>query len=116
VARNEHAGEYAACRQRAVAEFAVNGNETARAKALQKCSAKFAKAWSRLEARAPRKNGHCPSVADEAAIEHAIDLYTTKVSRALDGGVLANGPLPKTGPTRRTGVHRRMQSTKPVDM
>lgn len=85
--KNQEAGKYAACRQKAEAAFAIKGDSGARAAALERCQAKYGRKWTSLEAKAA---GACPSVGDQAAIQAAIDVHTDDVASALAGGTLSD--------------------------
>jgi hypothetical protein len=84
--KNNAAGKYAYCRQKAEAKLAVTSDNAAYTLALQKCADKYTTAWSGLETKA---GGACPSAGDEAPIQAAIDAHTVNIASALAGGTLS---------------------------
>jgi hypothetical protein len=97
--KNTAAGAYAACRQKAEAKFALKGDLAKYEIALDKCFAKFAKVWSKLESKAA---GACPSDGDQTIIQNVIDSHTDSIAAHLGGGSLTECPdldaaLLKTG-------------------
>jgi hypothetical protein len=88
--KNNAAGKYAYCRQRAEAKFAITGGSGARARALQKCLHKYSLKCSRIESAA---RGACPSVGDRAPVQSAIDDQTTHIATALAGVGLSGCPV-----------------------
>jgi hypothetical protein len=91
-AKNKEAGKYDACRQNAEAGLATSGDNVKYTAALGKCLTKYQLNWAAAEAKAVARGGACPSVGDQAAIQGAIDGYTTNIATALGGGVLQDCP------------------------
>src|SRR5262245_9426628 len=83
--KNKAAGKYDYCRQKVEAKYALTADPAARTLALQKCLDKYDAKWPVLEAKAVAAGGACPSVADQAAIQGAIDAHTTNIATALAG-------------------------------
>jgi hypothetical protein len=91
--KNKEAGKYVECRQKAEAKFALTGDGTMRALALQKCADKYARRWPQIEDKA---GGACPSTGDQTAVQQYVDATTTDVAAALSGGTLAGQAQPLT--------------------
>lgn len=91
-AKNKEAAKYASCRLKAEAVLATTGGGAKYTLALARCAAKLQAKWPVLEAAAVARNGVCPSVGDESAIQDAIDVHTTNVATALGGGPLLDCP------------------------
>ncbi len=87
--KNDEAGKYAYCRQKADAKFALRGDAAARAAAFLRCVDKLEKKWTNLELKAP---GACPTENDGSAMQALIDGHTATLATALAGGPLPDCP------------------------
>jgi hypothetical protein len=95
-AKNKAAGKYAFCRQKAEAELAGAGGPMAQQKAIdrydaaiEKCAARFAEKWAKLERGAVAEGRTCPDLPlTGAQFETVIDDHTGNVATALAGGGL----------------------------
>ncbi len=87
--KNKEAGKYAACRQKAEGDFAVKGDATRLASALERCLARYQIRWSALETRAA---GACPTDGDMNPMAAFIDYHTDTVATALAGNPVPNCP------------------------
>lgn len=86
-AKNKIAGSYAACRQKAEATLATNGDTAKYGIAIGKCATKFSTAWAKAEAKAAAKGVACLDGAPTAtAFQPVIDRHTDTVAAALGGG------------------------------
>lgn len=85
-AKHREAGAYAVCRHVAEAGLALGGSTAKYLAALERCTTKFQRRWTKLEARAVAKGSACPSVGDATAIRSAIVAHTQAMAFALDGG------------------------------
>jgi hypothetical protein len=90
--KNNLAGQYDYCRQKAESKFALSGDGAARTAALQKCGDKFGLKWPGTESKA---GGTCPSAGDQTHIQQYIDTATTNVATALAGGTLPDCAAPQ---------------------
>jgi hypothetical protein len=84
--KNQIAGKYSECRQKAEGKLAVDGDGTAYAAALARCQATYDDKWTKAEAAAV--GGACQTTADQSSIEGAVAAHTTNVASALAGGPL----------------------------
>jgi len=85
--KNKIAGSYAACRQKAEATLATNGDTAKYGIAIGKCTTKFSTAWDKAEAKAAAKSVACLDGAPTAAaFQPVIDRHTDTVAAALGGG------------------------------
>lgn len=87
-AKSKEVGKYDACRLKAEATYAISLNGADRIADLADCATKFQTKWPALEQKAMSQGGACPSVADQAAIQGAVDQHTTNIATGLSGGVL----------------------------
>jgi hypothetical protein len=86
-AKNKAAGSYAACRQKAEANLANNGDTAKYATAIGKCASKFSDAWTKAETKAASKGVACLDGAPTAPpFKAVIDRHTDTVAAALGGG------------------------------
>jgi hypothetical protein len=86
-AKNKAAGGYAACRQKAEAKLATNGDALKYTAAIAKCETKFSDAWTKAEAKAASKGVECLDGAPTASpFKAVIDRHTDTVAAALGGG------------------------------
>jgi hypothetical protein len=91
--KNQLAGNYAACRQKAEGSLALTGDMATYTSALGRCATSFGDRWERIEAKTEALPGWtCPSVDDAAAIQSRVDAHTTNVATALAGGPLVDCP------------------------
>ena len=92
-AKNKIAGDYAACRHKAEANFAMTKFVNHYEDALNRCERRLANAWQGAEQRAANAGTTCLdaplTVNDFRAV---IDVYTGSVATALRGDGLANCP------------------------
>jgi hypothetical protein len=99
--KNQAAGKYAYCRQKAEKTFLLNGDATKYADAITKCTSKFTDTWQKLEDRAASAGATCPDVPLTGAnFQTVIDQHTANIATALSGGGLApSARLLKSGQT-----------------
>jgi hypothetical protein len=90
--KNQLAGKYADCRQKAEGALALTGDSAAYASALARCATSFDARWERVEARTEAQSWVCPSVDDVDAVRSRVDDHTTNVATALAGGPLFDCP------------------------
>lgn len=83
--KNKLSGKYAGCRAKAEAALATTGDASRHDDTVAKCAAKFADAWSKLEAKATAAGSACPSEGDEAAIDGRTTAYADGVAAAVAG-------------------------------
>jgi hypothetical protein len=89
IGKNKAAGALATCRQGVEAAFARTGDVAAHDAAMARCAARFAKAWSRLEAKATRAGAACLDGAGTAtAFARVIEDDTDNIATALQGAAL----------------------------
>ena len=87
--KNQLAGKYAQCRQKAEGALALSGDAATYASALDRCATSFTQQWTRLETRTAAKPPYtCPTVDDVDTMSARIEAYTTNVATALAGGPL----------------------------
>jgi hypothetical protein len=95
--KNEEAGRYLKCRQKAEAKLALRSNRDVFTLDLQKCASRYGTSWPRIEGNA---GGACPSTGDQTAIQQYLDIASGDVASALAGDPLAGqGHRLKTGQT-----------------
>jgi len=89
--KNQAAGKYAYCRQKAEAQLVTKGNAAKYAQAILDCSYAFAKKCLQLESSAARAGAMCPDEPlDQTLVQAAIDECTANVATALGGGGLSD--------------------------
>jgi len=97
-AKNKEAGNYADCLQKAEAKYALKGDPSARAMALQRCAAKLAAKWLQIESRL---GATCPSTGDQTVIQDHLSAASADVAAAFSGEPIAGQARPlQTGQTR----------------
>jgi hypothetical protein len=86
-AKNKAAGSYAACRQKAEAKLASNGDVAKYTASIAKCETKFSDAWTKAETKAAAKSVACLDGAPTALpFKAVIDRHADSVAVALGGG------------------------------
>jgi hypothetical protein len=86
--KNQIAGRYSECRQKAEGKLAVDGDTAKYGASLTKCATIYGNRWSKAEAAAVSAGGICPTTGDQTSIEGAVSAHTTNVASALAGGPL----------------------------
>jgi hypothetical protein len=99
--KNQAAGKYAYCRQKAEKTFVLTGDATKYGEAMTKCISKFTDTWQKLEDRAASAGATCPDVPLTGAnFQTVIDQHTANIATALSGGGFApSARLLKSGQT-----------------
>jgi hypothetical protein len=83
--KNQIAGKYSECRQKAEGKLALDGDATKYGIAIGKCLTKYDDKWVAAEAAAV---GACQTTGDQTSIEGAVSAHTTNAASALAGGPL----------------------------
>jgi hypothetical protein len=86
--KNDAAGKYAACAEKAYKGLVATGDMTKFSTAQTKCETKLASGWDKLEAAAVANGTTCPSIGDQAAVGDFVDACVTTVAAALSGSPL----------------------------
>jgi hypothetical protein len=88
--KNQAAGKYAACRQKAEKKFILTGDATKYADSITKCTTKFTDTWQRLEEKAVAAGATCPDAPLIGAnFQTVIDQHTANIATALSRILLA---------------------------
>lgn len=105
--KNQAAGKYADCRQKAEAGLVKTGDVTKYNTAIGKCETKFQDKWQKLIDAATAASVTCPDAPlAVSAYKDVIDEHTDNIAQALGGGGLADCQPPplRTGQTTGYGA------------
>lgn len=91
IAKNNAAGKYALCRQKAEAKAIAKGT----APDLTKCDAQLAKAWQKADDKAAKAGITCPDALPTADIQAFVTDHSDAVAAAVAGGGLPDVPAPE---------------------
>jgi hypothetical protein len=83
--KNQAAGKYGFCRQKAEKKLQLSGDATAYAAALDTCDQKYATKWQEAETRFL---GSCPTVGDTTAVQSFVTQHSLSLATALSGAGL----------------------------
>lgn len=100
--KNQAAGKYAFCRQKAEKKLVLTGDVSKYNVLLATCDAKLDEAWLKAEQKAADDSATCPDVPlSLAQLKYVIGAYSDNIAQALGGAALL-GPAPrlKTGQTQ----------------
>jgi len=89
--KNQAAGKYADCRQKAEASLVKTGDTTKYAAAISKCETKFQTKWQKLIDTATAAGATCPDAPlTRPDFQSVIDEHTDNIAQALSGGGLGD--------------------------
>jgi len=84
-AKNQEAGKYAACLTKARAKLITSGYQDKYDAAILKCATKLGEKYTKLEAKAVKAGGACPTALDSGAIDSRATSYADAVDAILGG-------------------------------
>lgn len=104
--KNQEAGKYAFCLQKAEKKLVLTGDMTRYNEAVAKCETKFAEKWQKLIDKAAEDAATCPDAPlTQAQFKSVIDEHSDNIATALGGGRLSTcGGFPASGHTTAYGT------------
>lgn len=92
-AKNQEAGKYASCRQRAEKNFVINGDTARYSRSIMKCDNRLSSRWASLEQSAVAAGTSCPTTMDASDMQS----YITANSGTIAASLALGGSLPFCG-------------------
>lgn len=97
--KNQAAGRYAACLQKARKKLVLSGDVAKFDAAVAKCRTKFTTRWATLELKAIKKGSTCPTTGDGETLATVLEAHAACIAGALATGDQSCFPSP--GPIER---------------